>query len=150
MALMKSSGRSVISVVGNVLIELAVDAEPAHPPQAVAVDVEELLVEQVDRLFELRRIARTQSLVDLQQRFFVAGGAVFQNAVERPARRALSMISLTVLRPDSQISCGLRFGNLVAALDDDFAAPLVLGGDRRCPRRRTSRQAPPAWTSWRP
>ena len=40
-------GRSVISVFGDVLVELAVDAEAADLAQAIAVGVQELLVEQL-------------------------------------------------------------------------------------------------------
>ena len=69
-------------VLGDVQPELAVDAEAAHPAQPVAVGVVELLVEQGLGLFQLRRIARPQPLVDPQQRLFVAGGGVVGQAVE--------------------------------------------------------------------
>ena len=67
---------------GHVQPQLAIDAEAADAAQAIAVGVVELLVEQGPGLFQLRRIARTQPLVDPQQRLFVAGGGVFGQAVE--------------------------------------------------------------------
>ena len=53
-------------VVGDRLAELPVDPEPADLAEAVAVGVEELLVEELTRLLELRRIARPEPLVDPQ------------------------------------------------------------------------------------
>ena len=69
-------------VFGDVQVELAVDAEAADPAQPIAVGVVELLVEQGLGLFQLRRIARPQPLVDPQQRLFVAGRVVFGQGVE--------------------------------------------------------------------
>ncbi len=77
MAAIRSSGRSVISVSGMFSFKLAIDAEAADLAQAIAIGVEELLVEQGPGLFQLRRIARPQPLVNPQQRFFVAGRVVF-------------------------------------------------------------------------
>ena len=57
---------------GDVLVELAVDAEPADLAEAIAVGVLELLAEQLLGLLELRRIAGTQPLIDLEQRLLVA------------------------------------------------------------------------------
>ena len=54
--------------LGDVLVELAVDAEAADLAQAVAVGVLELLLEQLLGLLELRRVAGPQPLVDLEQR----------------------------------------------------------------------------------
>ena len=82
MALTKSCGRSVISVFGDVLVELAVDAEAADLAEAVAVGVEELLVEQLAGLLELRRVAGPEPLVDPQQRALVVGGRVFLERLE--------------------------------------------------------------------
>ena len=70
--------------LGDVLIELAIDAEAADLAQAIAVGVLELLLEEFLGLFELRRIAGPQPLVDLQKGFFMRrhflialGGLVF-------------------------------------------------------------------------
>jgi hypothetical protein len=66
-ALTKSSAAASFPFRGR-LIELAVDAEAADLAEPVAVGVEEFLVEQLAGLFQLRRVARPQPLVDLQQR----------------------------------------------------------------------------------
>jgi len=55
-------------VLGHVLLELAVDAEAADATEAVAVGIAELLAEQLPGLFELRRIAGAETLVDAEQR----------------------------------------------------------------------------------
>ena len=60
--------------LGDVLVELAVEAEAADAAEAVALRVEELLVEELLRLVELRRVARAQAAVDLEQRLLVAVG----------------------------------------------------------------------------
>src|SRR6185437_12929680 len=49
-------------VLGDVLVELPVDPEPADLAEAVAVGVEELLVEELAGLLELRRVAGPQAL----------------------------------------------------------------------------------------
>jgi hypothetical protein len=54
-------------VLGHVQIELPVDAEATDLAEAVAVLVEELLDEELLGLLDLRRVARTQLRVDLQQ-----------------------------------------------------------------------------------
>ena len=51
--------------LGDVLVELAVDAEAADLAEAVAVGVLELLAEQFLGLLQLRRVAGPQPLVDL-------------------------------------------------------------------------------------
>ncbi len=51
----------------NVQPELAVDPETPHPTQAIPGVVVELLQEQLLGLVDLRRVARTQLRVDLQQ-----------------------------------------------------------------------------------
>ncbi len=55
---------------------------PADATKAIARLVEELLVEQLARLLDLRRVAGPKALVDLEQRFFVAVGRVFLQRVE--------------------------------------------------------------------
>ena len=60
-------------ILGHVHVELAVDAEATDLAQAIAVLVEELLLEEGLGLLDLRRIAGTQSAVDLQQGGFVLG-----------------------------------------------------------------------------
>src|SRR5205085_5249866 len=57
--------------LGDVLVELAVDAEEADAAEAVAVLVEELLVEERRRFVELRRVAGPQAGINLQQRRLV-------------------------------------------------------------------------------
>ena len=69
-------------VFGHILIELAVDPEPADLAQPVAVGVEELLVEELAGLLELGRIARPQPLVDSQQCALVVGRRVFLERLE--------------------------------------------------------------------
>ena len=64
------------------LLELPVDAEAADLAEAVAVRVLELLVEELLRLLELRRVARTQARIDLEQRRFVRVGRIFGERLE--------------------------------------------------------------------
>ena len=70
-------------VFGDVQAELAVDAEAAHAAQPVAVGVVELLVEQGLGLFQLRRVARPQPLVNPQQGLLVAGRGVLGQRVQQ-------------------------------------------------------------------
>ena len=65
-------------VFRNVQVELAVDAEASDAAEAIAIRVVELFVEQRLGLFQLRRIAGTQPLIDPQQGLFMARGAVFR------------------------------------------------------------------------
>jgi hypothetical protein len=71
-----------LQVLRRALAELAVQAEATDAPEAVARLVEELLLEQLARLLDLRRIAGAQALVDLEQRLFVAVGRIFAQRVE--------------------------------------------------------------------
>ena len=148
-------------VFGDVQAQLAVDAEAAHAAQPVAVGVVELLVEQGLGLFQLRRIAGPQPLVDPQQGLFVAGRGVVGQGVQAAAGFFGSAITSTCFRPEVQIVLGGVLGDLLAALDDDFAGPgavgriddvadgqLALDLRRRCGRRRSfpsrSRRTPAA------
>ena len=65
-------GLEDLDVLTDGLVELAVQAEAADATQAVALDVEELLVEQLAGLLDLRRVTRAQAAVDLDQRVLVA------------------------------------------------------------------------------
>ena len=69
-------------VVGDRLAELAVDPEPTDLAQAVAVGVEELLVEELAGLLQLGRVARPEPLVDPQQGALVVRGRVFLERLE--------------------------------------------------------------------
>jgi hypothetical protein len=60
----------------DVLVELPVDAEPADAAEPVPVRVEELLLEQLLGLLQLRRITRPELLVDLEQGRLVRLGPV--------------------------------------------------------------------------
>ena len=64
-----------IDTVFLVVFKLTVDPETTDAPEAVAVVVEELLLEERLCLVDLRRIARTKSSVDLEQRRFMLGHA---------------------------------------------------------------------------
>ena len=77
-------------VFGNVLVELAVDPEPADLAQPIAVGIEELLMEQLACLLQLRRIARPQPLVDPEQSTLVIGGRVFLQRLEN--KRILGLL----------------------------------------------------------
>ena len=116
MAAIRSSGRSVISPSGTVELQLAIDAEAADLAQAIAVGVEEFFVEQRPGLFQLRRIARPQPLVDLQQGLFVAAGGVFGQAVEDQRRSSDRPSPRSMVRPEVQISLGDVLGDLLARL----------------------------------
>ena len=74
-------------VFGHGETQLAIDAEAADATQPIAVRVVELFVEQGLGLFQLRRIARPQPLINPQQRFFVARRAVVRQRVEQQRRR---------------------------------------------------------------
>ncbi len=71
-----------LHVERGLLRELAVQAETAHATQAVALGIEELLVEQLARLLALDRVARAQAAVDLEQRLLVALGRVLVQRVD--------------------------------------------------------------------
>jgi 23S rRNA G2445 N2-methylase RlmL len=58
--------RQRLLVVGRVDVELTVQTEATNATEAVAGFVEELLVEELTRLLQLRRVTRTQALVDLE------------------------------------------------------------------------------------
>src|ERR1700733_3868499 len=121
--------------IRDVLVELAVDAEPTDAAQPVTVDVEEFLFEEVGRLLELRRVAGPQPLVNPQQGRLVAGGhflrrglvagPVFHDAVEH---QGIAQLRHDLDGPDARFGHrdDVRFGDQVAALDDDFAAAFVL------------------------
>ncbi len=105
----------------DVLVELAINAEPADATQSITIFVKELFLEERLRLIQRGRIARTQAGVDLHQRRFMALSRVFSQRIEdqriadlghhrhvlQPARLDLFQI-LTKLRP--------RLDQLFAAL----------------------------------
>ena len=95
--LTKSSALQGHLVLGDVLVELAVEAEPADLAQAVAVLVEELLVEEGLGLLRLRRVARPQPDVDLQQRLLVARRQSSSASVLRISGSRTSSITSTFL-----------------------------------------------------
>ena len=112
-------------VFGDVLVELAVDPEPADLAQAVAVGVEELLVEELAGLLQLRRVARPQPLVDPQQRALVVGGRVFLERLEdqRVARFLEDRDRAEVAGVGQDLRRGLGDGG--AAIDQDLAGGRV-------------------------
>src|SRR5262249_27663853 len=74
--------------LGDVLVELAVDAEAADLAQPVAVGVLELLAEQLLGLLQLRRADRPSALVGPQQLPLLRVGLVpGQRGVERAVVR---------------------------------------------------------------
>ncbi len=86
---------------GNVLIEFAIDAESAHLAEPIAVGVLELFAEEFLGLFELRRVAGPQPLVDLEQGLFVRrhflvalGGLVFLQRSDDQHVEGLALIAL--------------------------------------------------------
>ena len=126
-------------VFRNVLIELAVDPEPADLAQAVAVGIEKLLVKELAGLFQLRGIARPQPLVDPQESTLVIGGRVFLKRLEnqRVARILEDADRAQIAGVGQHLRMGL--GDRRAAVDQDLAgggvddiaagdAPLELGG----------------------
>ena len=67
----------------DVLVELPVEAEAADAPEAVALRVVELLVEELAGLLQLRRVAGAEARVDLEEGVLVAADAgVLVHAVE--------------------------------------------------------------------
>ena len=126
MAAIRSSARSVISPSSMVQAQLPVDAEPAHAPQPVAVGVVELLVEQRLGLFQLRRIAGPQPLVDPQQGLLVAGRVVVVQGVQQ--QRALRLgHHLDLLQAGGADLLGGVLRDLLRALDEDLAGPRAVG-----------------------
>ena len=110
----------------DVQAELPVDAEPAHAAQPVAVRVVELLVEQGLGLFQLRRIAGPQPLVDPQQGFLVAGRVVVVQGVQQ--QRALRLgHHLDLLQAGGANLLGGVLRDLLRALDEDLAGPRAVG-----------------------
>ena len=113
-------------VLGDLQAELAVDAEAAHAAQPVAVRVGELLVEEGLGLLQLRRVARPQPLVDPQQRLFVAGrGVLGQGVQQQGVLRVGHHLDFLQARGADQL--GGVLGDLLAALDEDFAGPRAVG-----------------------
>ena len=112
-------------VVGTVLVELPVDPEPADLAEAVAVGVEELLVEELAGLLQLRRVARPEPLIDPEQGALVVGGRVF---LERLEDQIGSLASLrTSIGADLGVGqdLGLGLGDRRGALDQDLAGVRV-------------------------
>ncbi len=68
--------------LGDVQPQFAVDAEAADAAETIAVGVVEFFVEQGLGLFQLRGVARPQTLVDPQERLFVAGRVVVGQGVD--------------------------------------------------------------------
>jgi len=56
----------------HVLIEFAIDAEPANASEPIAIFIEELFLEERFGFVNLRRIARPEPRVNLHQRVFAA------------------------------------------------------------------------------
>ncbi len=151
-------GRERHPVFGNILVELAVDPEPADLAQAVTVGIEELLMEQLAGLLQLRGVARPQPLVDPQQRAFVVGGRVFLERLQdqRVAGILQDLDHAQVAGVGQHLRRGL--GNRRAAVDQDLAGigiddvaagdpALELGGrlGSRPSRPPRPRKKPGAW-----
>ncbi len=75
-------GLEDLDVLGDVLTELTVEAEAADASEAVALIVEELLVEELTRLLDLHRVARAEAAVDLQEGLFVRVGRIVTQGVQ--------------------------------------------------------------------
>ena len=126
-------------VFGHGLIELAIDPEPADLAQAVPVGVEELLVEELARLLELRRIARPQPLVDPQQALsWSEVGSSWSDWRMSWSRASLSTLDRPEVAGIGQ-HLGQGLGDRRSAVDQDLAggridnvaagdSPLELGG----------------------
>ena len=109
------------------LIELAVDAEAPHAPEPITVFIEELLFEQRLRLLDLRRIPRSKTRVNLQQRILVALRRVFRQRVEHQRVRNLrDHFNVLQVRRLNLVD---RLGDLRARLHQLFTALGV--NDRR-------------------
>ena len=117
----------------HVLLKLTVDAEPPDAAEAVAVLVEELLLEQRAGLLELRRVARPQAAVDLQDRLVVVLGDVLGQRVEdqrvrdlRHDRHRRHVAGLELLDVLAELRAGLE--QLLARLGVDHALGGVILG----------------------
>ena len=112
-------------VFGNSQTELAVDAEATNTTESVAVDVEEFLMEQLLGFLQSRWIARSESLIDSEQGFFVARGVVLCHRIEqiRDLGRIHDLDGLDSAGADNIPD---RLGDLVAGFDDDFTSPLMI------------------------
>ena len=107
--------------------ELVVELQATDPRQVVALRVEEQVLEQVRRGLERRRIARAQAPVDLDDRLVLGRGLVGEQRVAE--RRAGEHGSRK--RSGNSVDAALaelvemRLGQLLVALEDDFAGRLV-------------------------
>ena len=107
--------------------EFAVHSETTDASQSVARRVEELIANEIARFVQQRRVARTQTLEDRQERVFVRVRFVFLERVEE------ELVALVVHRFDlSQTGRAdfLRFAlrDLLARFDDDFVRVRGVGG----------------------
>ena len=115
---------------GFFVLELAADAEAPDLAQAVAVLVEELLVEELLGFFDLRGVARTQTRVDLEHRAIVIaldiGDLVellelfFGDGVEDQRVRWV-LDHADGFEPRSLDGLGAFFADLAADMDELFA-----------------------------
>ncbi len=109
------------AVFRDVLIELAVDAEPADLAQAVAVGIEEFFMEQLTGFFELGGVAGAEPLIDPQEGAFVVGGGVFLERLEdQRVARVLEDEDFTERAGVGQ-DLRLGLGDGGAAVDQDLA-----------------------------
>src|SRR5690606_9970013 len=118
--------------LGDVEVELPIDPEAADAAETILRLVEELLGEELLRLVELRRVARTEALVDPDQRILVALREILLEAVEDQrvldlgdvADRAILAVDLA-LRLVIEKRLRDRLGDHLAARDDHRLAVLV-------------------------
>ena len=121
---------------GNRQPQLAVDAKAADATEAVAVGVLELFVKQRAGLVEGGGIARPQTLIDPDQRVFVAGSnrratlrfvSIFLEAVH-DERNLLLLHQFHSLQSRGADQLRSVVGDFAAGIDDNFAGPLALLG----------------------
>ncbi len=112
--------------LGNLLVELPVDPEPTNPAQAVLLRVEELVVEELLRLRQLRRVPGAQTLVDPDQGILMVLGKVILQGIDDQQvlglRNNLDRARLSTNLPLFLIvthGVGNRLGDLFTGVDDD-------------------------------
>src|SRR5262249_6774708 len=110
-----------------VLRELVVQLETADPREVVAVQVEEHVLEELAGRFERRRIARTHTLVDFDQRLFRRVDLIVHERVadERTKSKVVREDNLELLDTALVELVEMGFGDVAVDFDDHFAGLLV-------------------------
>ena len=119
----------------RVQAEAIVQLEAANPRQVVALRVEEQVVEERGRRLDGRRVARTQTLVDLENRILRRADLVLQQRIAQrgPDVDVLGQQNLDLLDPHFAKAVENIDADFLIAFEDDLAGLLVDDVVRRDP-----------------